>query len=68
MPIHQTVLILPTETYAERAESVLAGARIRSEIQRTAKPQGCSFRLTASAPPERVRRLLTTAKIPFQSG
>ena len=67
-PNTETALILPTETYAERAKYALGQARIRSQVQRITTPQGCAFRLTAAAAPALVYPLLTAARIPYRSG
>ncbi len=67
MPNTETVLILPSETYAERAKHILEQAHIRSQVQRITTPQGCAFRLTAAAVPAAVYPLLSAARIPLRS-
>ena len=67
-PNTETVLILPNETYAERAKRALERQRIRCQVQRITTPAGCAFRLTAAAAPALVYPQLAAAQIPLRSG
>lgn len=61
MDIH---LIIPTQTYAEKARQLLSRYRYPCRIQKTVTREGCVFRLSAAAEPDDILRLLSANGIP----
>ena len=61
-------VILPSETYARKAQRTLTAKGYHSELIRFTVPkEGCSFGLKAIGKPEEIQEILEKAGIPVKS-
>ena len=61
-------VVLPSETYAQKAQRVLAANGYHSEIIRsTSRGLGCGYSLRAAGDCETIRAILSRENIPVQN-
>ena len=64
----RNTVILPSETYARKAQRILTANGYPSELIRFTVPkEGCSFGLTVIGKPEEIKEILKKAGIPARS-